>query len=131
MVDPVITIAAAMSVQWPFTRVASNNSNSDILKVSCSIKRLLLSGHIKYTYTERSALQNRRIFDSHHGDPFILLNLWQGWLEAKADRKVIVLDSRLIGFFHATNGLDRCHLETGVENMAWKSNDYTRFVHVD
>ncbi|KAG0168835.1 DEAH (Asp-Glu-Ala-His) box polypeptide 34 [Apophysomyces sp. BC1015] len=61
IVDPVITIAAGMSVQSPFARVSPNTSTN--------------------------ILQNRKTFDSHHGDPFTLLNLWQAWLEAKADRK--------------------------------------------
>ncbi|KAI7892264.1 P-loop containing nucleoside triphosphate hydrolase protein [Mucor mucedo] len=61
IVDPVITIAAGMSVQSPFTRV-TYNTNPEVLK-------------------------SRSQFDSIHGDPFTLLNLWQGWLTAKADSK--------------------------------------------
>ncbi|KAI8384738.1 P-loop containing nucleoside triphosphate hydrolase protein [Radiomyces spectabilis] len=61
VIDPVITIAAGMSVQSPFTRIAPN-SNPRIL-------------------------ENRRTLYSHHGDPFTLLNLWQAWLTAKEDRK--------------------------------------------
>ncbi|KAI7851751.1 P-loop containing nucleoside triphosphate hydrolase protein [Circinella umbellata] len=61
LVDPIITIAASMSVQSPFSRL-SLDSHSDILK-------------------------NRRKFDSEHGDPFTLLNVWQEWLNAKTDRK--------------------------------------------
>ncbi|KAF7726559.1 DEAH (Asp-Glu-Ala-His) box polypeptide 34 [Apophysomyces ossiformis] len=61
VVDPVLTIASAMSVQSPFTRLTANTSTD--------------------------MLQNRRTFDSHHGDPFTLLNLWQAWLQAKGDRK--------------------------------------------
>ncbi|KAI7886742.1 P-loop containing nucleoside triphosphate hydrolase protein [Lichtheimia hyalospora FSU 10163] len=61
LVDPVITIAASLSVQSPFTRL-NPDTHSDIIK-------------------------NRRIFHSEHGDPFTLLNLWQQWLDAKTDRK--------------------------------------------
>ncbi|KAI9273017.1 P-loop containing nucleoside triphosphate hydrolase protein [Phascolomyces articulosus] len=61
LVDPVITIAASMSVQSPFSRL-SPDSHSDILR-------------------------NRRTLDSEHGDPFTLLNLWQQWLYSKTDRK--------------------------------------------
>ncbi|KAI9315979.1 P-loop containing nucleoside triphosphate hydrolase protein [Dichotomocladium elegans] len=61
LVDPVITIAASLSVQSPFIRL-SPDTNSDILR-------------------------NRRVLDSQHGDPITLLNLWQQWLEAKADRR--------------------------------------------
>ncbi|KAL0096683.1 P-loop containing nucleoside triphosphate hydrolase protein [Phycomyces blakesleeanus] len=61
IVDPIITIAASMSVQSPFARLPPN-SNSDIA-------------------------QNRKTFDSHHGDPFTLLNIWQAWLDSKEDKK--------------------------------------------
>lgn len=61
IVDPIITIAAGMSVQSPFSRV-TNKTSSNILK-------------------------NRGQFDSKHGDPFTLLNLWQNWLDVKGDRK--------------------------------------------
>ncbi|CAO3703181.1 unnamed protein product [Rhizopus stolonifer] len=60
MVDPIITIAAGMSVQSPFTR--TNNRNAEML-------------------------QKRNQFSSKHGDPFTLLNLWQAWLDVKNDRK--------------------------------------------
>ncbi|KAI9491621.1 P-loop containing nucleoside triphosphate hydrolase protein [Zychaea mexicana] len=61
LVDPIITIAASMSVQSPFTRL-SPDVHSDILR-------------------------NRRKLDSEHGDPITLVNLWQQWLNAKSDRK--------------------------------------------
>ncbi|KAI9025180.1 P-loop containing nucleoside triphosphate hydrolase protein [Phycomyces nitens] len=61
IVDPIITIAASMSVQSPFSRLPPNSS-SDIA-------------------------QNRKVFDSHHGDPFTLLNIWQAWLDSKEDKK--------------------------------------------
>ncbi|KAI9309287.1 P-loop containing nucleoside triphosphate hydrolase protein [Cunninghamella echinulata] len=61
VVDPILTIIACMSVQSPFVRVTSS-STSDIAK-------------------------NQRSFDSHHGDPFTLLNLWKTWLDIKSDRK--------------------------------------------
>ena len=57
-----ITIAAGMSVQSPFTRLSPDAHGETI--------------------------RNRRTLDSEHGDPFTLLNLWQQWLNAKADRKV-------------------------------------------
>ncbi|ORZ02569.1 P-loop containing nucleoside triphosphate hydrolase protein [Syncephalastrum racemosum] len=61
LVDPVITIAAGMSVQSPFTRLSNQGDNE--------------------------VVRNRRTLDSSHGDPFTLLNVWQGWLDVKADRK--------------------------------------------
>ncbi|KAG1519546.1 hypothetical protein G6F52_008518 [Rhizopus delemar] len=60
MVDPIVTIAAGMSVQSPFVRMT--NRNADVIK-------------------------NRNQFDSKHGDPFTLLNVWQAWLDVKNDRK--------------------------------------------
>ncbi|KAI9270835.1 P-loop containing nucleoside triphosphate hydrolase protein [Sporodiniella umbellata] len=60
IIDPIITIAAGMSVQSVFTR--TNIRNSDTLQI-------------------------RSQFNSKHGDPFTLLNLWQAWLDVKSDRK--------------------------------------------
>ncbi|KAG2228952.1 hypothetical protein INT48_008020 [Thamnidium elegans] len=61
IVDPTITIAAGMSVQSPFTRV-THSTNPEVLK-------------------------NRSQFDSKHGDPFTLLNVWKSWLMVKGDKK--------------------------------------------
>ncbi|KAI8988337.1 P-loop containing nucleoside triphosphate hydrolase protein [Mycotypha africana] len=58
IVDPILTIAASMSVQSPFTRVTQ--------------------------FSNRDYLQNRNTFDSKDGDPFTMLNLWQNWIEIKA-----------------------------------------------
>ncbi|CAO3633213.1 unnamed protein product [Cunninghamella echinulata] len=62
VVDPVLTIIACMSVQSPFVRVVSSSASSDVAK-------------------------NQRSFDSYHGDPFTLLNLWKAWLDIKSDSK--------------------------------------------
>jgi len=59
IVDPVLTLAAALSVQSPFVRLT--DENVDIMK-------------------------NRRIFDSEHGDGFTLLNMVDAWLGVKARR---------------------------------------------
>ncbi|GAA5815536.1 hypothetical protein MFLAVUS_009048 [Mucor flavus] len=61
IVGPIITIAAGMSVQSPFSRV-THNTNPEILK-------------------------DRSQFDSKHGDPFTLLNVWNGWLMVKSDNR--------------------------------------------
>ncbi|ORE07685.1 P-loop containing nucleoside triphosphate hydrolase protein [Rhizopus microsporus var. microsporus] len=61
VIDPIVTIAAGMSVQSPFVRITSNR-NPEIIK-------------------------NRSQFDSKHGDSFTLLNVWQAWLDVKNDRK--------------------------------------------
>ncbi|RUP46209.1 helicase associated domain-containing protein [Jimgerdemannia flammicorona] len=61
LVDPILTIAAGMSVQSPFMRLPLN-AKPEIVK-------------------------NRRLFDSRHGDPFTLLNLWDSWLAVKSEGK--------------------------------------------
>ncbi|KAF1807654.1 putative ATP-dependent RNA helicase DHX34 [Mucor lusitanicus] len=60
IVDPILTIAAGMSVQSPFTRVTLN--------------------------TNREYLKNKSEFDSKDGDPFTMLNLWQQWIEIKGSK---------------------------------------------
>ncbi|KAI8642814.1 P-loop containing nucleoside triphosphate hydrolase protein [Parasitella parasitica] len=60
IVDPILTIAANMSVQSPFTRVTQN--------------------------TNREYLKNKSEFDSKDGDPFTMLNLWQQWIEIKGSK---------------------------------------------
>ncbi|CEP10178.1 hypothetical protein [Parasitella parasitica] len=60
IVDPILTIAAGMSVQSPFTRVTQN--------------------------TNREYLKNKSEFDSRDGDPFTMLNLWQQWIETKGSK---------------------------------------------
>ncbi|CAO3611270.1 unnamed protein product [Cunninghamella blakesleeana] len=62
VLDPILTTIAFMSVQSPFVRISLNSSSSDTAK-------------------------NQRSFDSHHGDPFTLLNVWKSWLDVKSDRK--------------------------------------------
>jgi hypothetical protein len=59
LVEPVIIVAAGLSVQSPFTRLTPDRSD---------------------------VASNRRIFDSPHGDPFTLLNMYQEWLKIKAER---------------------------------------------
>lgn len=57
MVDPVLTIAAAMSVQSPFTRRFTNDPD---------------------------VMSSRQLLESEHGDPFTLLNAFDEWLHAKS-----------------------------------------------
>ena len=57
MIDPVLTIAAAMSVQSPFTRRFSNDPD---------------------------VMNSRQSLESEHGDPFTLLNAFDEWLHAKS-----------------------------------------------
>ncbi|KAL6115782.1 dhx34 [Pungitius sinensis] len=59
LVDPVLTVAAALSVQSPFLRSAQHNPD-------CG--------------TARQPLQ------SNHGDPFTLLNTFNAWVEVKGER---------------------------------------------
>lgn len=56
LVDPVLTVAAALSVQSPFLRSAQHNPD-------CG--------------TARQPLQ------SNHGDPFTLLNTFNAWVEVR------------------------------------------------
>ncbi|KAJ3300017.1 DEAH (Asp-Glu-Ala-His) box polypeptide 34 [Borealophlyctis nickersoniae] len=60
LVDSIIIIAAALSVQSPFIRVPE--SKLDIM-------------------------ENRRALQSDHGDPFTLLNIFSEWLRVKAERR--------------------------------------------
>eukprot|EP00795_Rhopilema_esculentum_P012353 gene12353-3006_t len=62
MVEPVLIIAAALSVQSPFTRRIGDEYQVDV-------------DH------RRSELQ------SEHGDPFTLLNVYDQWIRLKADRQ--------------------------------------------
>lgn len=57
MIDPVLTIAAAMSVQSPFTRRFTNDPD---------------------------VMNARQLLESNHGDPFTLLNAFDEWLHAKS-----------------------------------------------
>ncbi|XP_071098755.1 probable ATP-dependent RNA helicase DHX34 [Haliotis cracherodii] len=58
MIDPVLTIAAAMSVQSPFTMKA---------------------------HQDRDAIAARKPLESDHGDPFTLLNAADEWIQVKAE----------------------------------------------
>ncbi|XP_059177423.1 probable ATP-dependent RNA helicase DHX34 isoform X2 [Physella acuta] len=58
MIDPVLSVTAAMSVQSPFTNQA---------------------------YTNPEALTARRPLESEHGDPFTLLNAFDEWIQVKAE----------------------------------------------
>ncbi|KAM3616171.1 uncharacterized protein V6R79_013600 [Siganus canaliculatus] len=59
LVEPILTVAAALSVQSPFLRSSQNNPD-------CG--------------TARQPLH------SNHGDPFTLLNTFNAWVEIKGDR---------------------------------------------
>uniref|UniRef100_A0ABI8ABQ7 DExH-box helicase 34 n=1 Tax=Felis catus TaxID=9685 RepID=A0ABI8ABQ7_FELCA len=59
LAEPVLTIAAALSVQSPFTRSAQSNP-------------------------EGAAA--RRPLDSDHGDPFTLFNVFNTWVQVKSER---------------------------------------------
>ncbi|XP_036601733.1 probable ATP-dependent RNA helicase DHX34 [Trichosurus vulpecula] len=59
LVEPVLTMAAALSVQSPFVRSAQNN-------LECGTARKPL--------------------ESDHGDPFTLLNAFNAWVQVKSDR---------------------------------------------
>ncbi|KAI8083313.1 P-loop containing nucleoside triphosphate hydrolase protein [Gilbertella persicaria] len=60
IIDPILTIAAGMSLQSPFARTTPSSN--------------------------REHLQNRSEFDSKHGDPFTLLNLWEKWIAVKESK---------------------------------------------
>ncbi|XP_075394093.1 putative ATP-dependent RNA helicase DHX34 isoform X2 [Tenrec ecaudatus] len=59
LAEPVLTIAAALSVQSPFTRSAQNNPE-------CAA--------------------TRRPLDSDQGDPFTLFNVFNAWVQVKSER---------------------------------------------
>lgn len=58
MIDPVLSIAAAMSVQSPFT---------------------------SHAHTDHDAIASRKPLESDHGDPFTLLNAFDEWIQVKAE----------------------------------------------
>ncbi|TPX59428.1 hypothetical protein PhCBS80983_g02487 [Powellomyces hirtus] len=59
MVDSIVIVAAALSVQSPFLRIPEN---------------------------QKHTLENRRSLFSKHGDPFTLHNVFTEWLRIKAER---------------------------------------------
>lgn len=59
VIEPVMSLAAVLSVQSPYTRNAYNNPE---------------------------ACTRRRPLESDHGDPITLLNLFDEWIQKKADR---------------------------------------------
>uniref|UniRef100_A0A673V4A8 Probable ATP-dependent RNA helicase DHX34 n=1 Tax=Suricata suricatta TaxID=37032 RepID=A0A673V4A8_SURSU len=59
LVEPVLTVAAALSVQSPFTRSAQGKPDSAAA---------------------------RRPLDSDHGDPFTLFNVFNAWVQVKSKR---------------------------------------------
>ena len=60
MVDPVLNIAACLSVQSPFTSKA---------------------------HTDYDAMNTRKPLESDHGDPFTLLNAFDEWIQIKASNQ--------------------------------------------
>lgn len=61
MIEPVIIVAAGLTVQTPFMRL-SNDADSEIIA-------------------------NRHRFDSPHGDPYTLLNMFQEWIGVKYEKQ--------------------------------------------
>ncbi|ERE49959.1 putative ATP-dependent RNA helicase DHX34, partial [Cricetulus griseus] len=59
LAEPVLTIAAALSVQSPFTRSAQSN-------LDCATAR--------------------RPLESDQGDPFTLFNVFNAWVQVKSER---------------------------------------------
>ncbi|XP_073405442.1 probable ATP-dependent RNA helicase DHX34 [Dendrobates tinctorius] len=59
LVEPMLTVAAALSVQSPFVRSATNNPESSTA---------------------------RKPLESDHGDPFTLLNVFNEWIQIKSSR---------------------------------------------
>ena len=58
LMSPILSIAAALSVQSPFARVSE---------------------------AQHTVLENRRLLHSSHGDPFTLMNMLTEWLQIKSD----------------------------------------------
>jgi hypothetical protein len=63
LAEPVLTIAAALSVQSPFTRSAQNN-------LDC--------------------VSTRRPLESDQGDPFTLFNVFNAWVQVRLEAKLAV-----------------------------------------
>ncbi len=62
VVDAMITIAAALTVQSPWVR---NEGGEDVMNAKMK-------------------------FESLHGDPFTLLNIFDEWIKVKAENKVSI-----------------------------------------
>ncbi|KAI9091260.1 P-loop containing nucleoside triphosphate hydrolase protein [Phlyctochytrium arcticum] len=60
LIDPIVVLAAALSVQSPFSRVSDGKTD---------------------------VLERRRALQSNHGDPFTLLNVFSEWLRVKASKE--------------------------------------------
>ena len=67
ILDPLLTVAAGLSVQSPFLR----NATEEVAQV-----------HV-YTLYQLTIAQVRNNFITEHGDPFTLLNIYNEWLDIK------------------------------------------------
>ncbi len=76
ILDPVLTMAAALTVQSPF--VTRGNFDSTV-RVALFLLLFL------FLLLDRSA-QARHEFDSPHGDAFTLLNLFDQWIKVKTSK---------------------------------------------
>lgn len=76
-VQPVLTLAAALSVQSPFTNRAYRDHECE---VSCLYIFSRFSGKIMtFSYLQTA----RKDLESDHGDPITVLNAYKEWLELK------------------------------------------------
>ncbi len=76
--EPVLTIAAGLSVQSPFVRITG--SLVALIGVRGNLTR--------YLGEEDNVLKARSELMSDHGDPFALLNIFDAWIHTKTQTKV-------------------------------------------
>lgn len=91
--QPVLTLAAALSVQSPFTVRAYREPECEVSEIPeffCGITLDMLEEVFVVdmtVLTSRSLLQRaRKSLESDHGDPITLLNAYKEWLELKQNR---------------------------------------------
>ena len=81
MIEPVLIVAAGLSVQSPFSRTMFDREDSQIqvtLTQPCHLDHSMLSPQTM-----------RRSLESEHGDPFTLLNAFDEWIEVRRTRRIL------------------------------------------
>ena len=80
--EPVLVMAAALSIQSPFNRVPLGQSNINVtllLFFSLIHTQPLFSLSLSLSFLPQQMA--RRPLESEHGDPFTLLNAYDEWIQ--------------------------------------------------
>ena len=77
VIEPVLAIAAALSVQSPFSRVMLGQSDISV----CRNIFFFFAPLADLPYLIMKLKAARRPLESEHGDPFTLLNAFDEWIQ--------------------------------------------------